>query len=198
MSYSSALQALAAFVGDCQDNALLEDMLLLLLVALQPSNPGCATAVAGLHAIGGPRVLLSLLSRSSQTIRLLGLKLLSAFAAVTRPTGASAPQSGLPGELCMSMLSSKITHFFVPQSGPPPPPPPLFLSIGTQAHLCFRVTQLVPVSSLYQGLMKTTLLICMYIWQLCIIQTDTMTQRATLLHSTSGVFDRRSECASRC
>ena len=77
---------------------MLEDMLHLLLMALQPGNPGCTTAVAGLHAIGGPRVLLSLLSRSSHTIRLLGLKLLSAFAAVTRPSGASAPQGGLPGD----------------------------------------------------------------------------------------------------
>ena len=94
----TGLQALAAFIGDCQDNALLEDMLQLLLVALHPSHSGCAVAVAGLHAIGGPRVLLSLLSRASQTIRLLGLKLLSAFAAVTRPTNAPAPQGGLSGD----------------------------------------------------------------------------------------------------
>lgn len=100
------MQALAAFIGDCQDNALLEDMLQLLLVALQPSHSGCAVAVAGLHAIGGPRVLLSLLSRSSQTIRLLGLKLLSAFAAVTRPTGAPAPQGGLSGKRAIAQKHS--------------------------------------------------------------------------------------------
>ena len=68
-----------SFVGDCSDAALLEDVLSSLHDALRHNSPTHAPLVACLRSQGGERLFMSLLQREQQSLRLLGLQLLTAF-----------------------------------------------------------------------------------------------------------------------
>ncbi len=67
-------QALVSFIGDCTDSGALEDVLSLLCGLLQPGAPGLPQAPAlvmrHLHALGGPFLVLPLLQRDTEAVRL--------------------------------------------------------------------------------------------------------------------------------
>lgn len=71
-----ALQALVAFVGDCPDVAMLEDVLITLLDLLRACPPGRLPLLAG---ASGAQLFVSLLSREQPALRILGLHLLAHF-----------------------------------------------------------------------------------------------------------------------
>ena len=87
----SAVQAFVSFVGDCPDVGMLEDVLTALNDALQRGSPTHLPLVACLRAHGGERLFMSLLQREQQTLRLLGLQLLTAFLG---PADANAARPG--------------------------------------------------------------------------------------------------------
>lgn len=69
-------QALMAFIGDCPDVAMLEDVLIALLDLLRHTPPGRLPLLAGMS---GARLFVSLLSREQPALRILGLHLLAHF-----------------------------------------------------------------------------------------------------------------------
>ena len=71
---SQSTQALVAFVGDCPDVLMLEDVLVTLAALLAHTPPGRPLALSGL---GGARLVISLLSREEPALRMLGLRLLA-------------------------------------------------------------------------------------------------------------------------
>lgn len=73
------LQALVAFVGDCPDTELLQDVLQLTCELLHPSEPTHRPLLAALSQMGGVQLFLSLVQREQQPLRLLGLRILAAF-----------------------------------------------------------------------------------------------------------------------
>ena len=87
----SAVQAFVSFVGDCPEVGMLEDVLTALNDALHRGSPTHAPLVACLRAHGGERLFMSLLQREQQTLRLLGLQLLTAF------LGPADSETGRPG-----------------------------------------------------------------------------------------------------
>ena len=98
------MQAFVSFVGDCPDVGMLEDVLTALNDALQRGSPTHLPLAACLRAHGGERLFMSLLQREQQTLRLLGLQLLTAFlgpadATAGRPGGDATPEHPFsPGE----------------------------------------------------------------------------------------------------
>ena len=70
------LQALVAFVGDCPDVAMLEDVLIALLDLLRACPPGRLPLLAG---ASGAQLFVSLLSREQPALRILGMHLLAHF-----------------------------------------------------------------------------------------------------------------------
>ena len=74
--HCSPLQALLAFVGDCADTALLEDVLSALADLLRHTPGGRVPHLAG---AGGAQLFLNLLSREQPGLRVLGLRLLTHF-----------------------------------------------------------------------------------------------------------------------
>lgn len=70
------LQALIAFIGDCPDVAMLEDVLIAILDLLRHTPPGRIPLLAG---TGGAQLFVSLLSREQPALRILGLHLLAYF-----------------------------------------------------------------------------------------------------------------------
>ena len=86
-----ALQALVAFVGDCPDVAMLEDVLIALLDLLRVCPPGCLPLLAG---ASGAQLFVSLLSREQPALRILGLHLLAHFVPYMQ-TGAPPGDSEL-------------------------------------------------------------------------------------------------------
>ena len=65
-----------AFIGDCPDVAMLEDVLIALLDLLRHTPPGRLPLLAGMS---GARLFVSLLSREQPALRILGLHLLAHF-----------------------------------------------------------------------------------------------------------------------
>ncbi len=84
------MQALIAFVGDCPDVAMLEDLLIAILDLLRHTPPGRIPLLAG---SGGAQLFVSLLSREQPALRILGLHLLAYFVPYMHVQGA---QSALP------------------------------------------------------------------------------------------------------
>lgn len=71
-----SLQALVAFIGDCPDTAMLEDVLIAVLDLLRAVAPGrLPLLVRG----GGACLFATLLSREQPALRILGLHLLAHF-----------------------------------------------------------------------------------------------------------------------
>ncbi len=73
---SILLQALMAFIGDCPDVAMLEDVLIAVLDLLRHTPPGRIPLLAGMS---GAQLFVSLLSREQPALRILGLHLLAHF-----------------------------------------------------------------------------------------------------------------------
>ena len=73
---SGLLQALLAFIGDCPDVAMLEDVLIAILDLLRHTPPG---RIPGLAGASGAQLFVSLLSREQPALRILGLHLLAHF-----------------------------------------------------------------------------------------------------------------------
>lgn len=73
------LQAFVSFVGDCPDAAMLEDVLSALQEALHHGSPTHQPLISCLRLHGGERLFMSLLQREQQSLRLLGLQILTAF-----------------------------------------------------------------------------------------------------------------------
>ena len=65
-----------AFIGDCPDVAMLEDVLIALLDLLRHPPPRRLPLLAGMS---GARLFVSLLSREQPALRILGLHLLAHF-----------------------------------------------------------------------------------------------------------------------
>ena len=65
-----------AFIGDCPDVAMLEDVLIAILDLLRHTPPGRVPLLAGLS---GAQLFVSLLSREQPALRILGLHLLAHF-----------------------------------------------------------------------------------------------------------------------
>lgn len=63
-----------AFIGDCTDVPMLEDVLVTLAALLSHTPPGRPLLLSGL---GGARLVVSLLSREQPALRMLGLRLLA-------------------------------------------------------------------------------------------------------------------------
>ncbi|KAK9824084.1 hypothetical protein WJX72_007613 [[Myrmecia] bisecta] len=85
------LQAALAFIGDCPDVAMLEDVLGGLVALLTPGSSTRAPLAAGLRAVNAAYLCLSLLQREQQALRVLGLKLLSACLPKQHHSSAGAP-----------------------------------------------------------------------------------------------------------
>ena len=68
-----------SFVGDCPDVALLEDVLSALQEALHHGSPTHQPLISCLEMHGGERLFMSLLQREQQSLRLLGLQIMTAF-----------------------------------------------------------------------------------------------------------------------
>ena len=65
-----------AFIGDCPDVAMLEDVLIAILDLLRHTPPGRVPLLAGMS---GAQLFVSLLSREQPALRILGLHLLAHF-----------------------------------------------------------------------------------------------------------------------
>ena len=74
--HCTLLQALMAFIGDCPDVAMLEDVLIAVLDLLRHTPPGRIPLLAGMS---GAQLFVSLLSREQPALRILGLHLLAHF-----------------------------------------------------------------------------------------------------------------------
>ncbi|KAK9836952.1 hypothetical protein WJX81_002248 [Elliptochloris bilobata] len=92
---ASDVQALVAFVGDCADAPMLEDVLVTLAALLAHTPPGRQPALSGL---GGARLVVSLLSREQPALRMLGLRLLAICLRRDRGPGSAGSGSGLRSE----------------------------------------------------------------------------------------------------
>ncbi|GAB4815481.1 hypothetical protein N2152v2_002527 [Parachlorella kessleri] len=71
-------RALISFVGDCSDAALVEDVLSTLCALLRRESLARMPLLVCLQQLGGPALFLSLVSREQPTLRMLGLKLITA------------------------------------------------------------------------------------------------------------------------
>ena len=66
-------------MGDCSEVGMLEDVLLTLYQSLRHGAASHWEIKTCINAHGGPRLFMSLLQREEQSLRLLGLQLLTAF-----------------------------------------------------------------------------------------------------------------------
>ena len=82
-----------AFVGDCADTAMLEDVLIALLDLLRATPAGRIPLLAG---PGGAQLFVSLLGREQPALRILGLHLLAHFAPYLHASGAQGCLGRMP------------------------------------------------------------------------------------------------------
>lgn len=83
------IQALVAFIGDCPDVAMLEDVLIAILDLLRHTPPGRIPVLGG---SGGAQLFISLLSREQPALRILGLHLLAFFVPYMHATGVESEE----------------------------------------------------------------------------------------------------------
>ncbi len=98
------LQALMAFIGDCPDVAMLEDVLIAVLDLLRHTPPGRIPLLAGMS---GAQLFVSLLSREQPALRILGLHLLAHFVPYIQ---SGAPPGTPPMSLAFHYISGKVAY----------------------------------------------------------------------------------------
>lgn len=85
---STAVQAMASFIEDCQDEAVAVDVLEALSRLLPASEAAAAPVAAALHRAGGLGLVAPLLRRPRQALRVIALRILAALLPrITDPAG---------------------------------------------------------------------------------------------------------------
>ncbi len=125
-----------SFVGDCPDEAMLEDVLSALQEALHPGSPTHQPLISCLELHGGERLFMSLLQREQQSLRLLGLQILTAFQNRPLPSRPSRH-----GEECPPCKFSAETIFSTNHL--------LFFSLSRVFNAALSQTQALQLSPLF-------------------------------------------------
>ena len=92
-------QAFVSFVGECPDIPMLEDVLSAFHEVLHYGTPTHQPLVSCLKQHGGERLFMSLLQREQQSLRLLGLQILTSFQGHEAPS-QSHGGSSKAGRIC--------------------------------------------------------------------------------------------------
>lgn len=81
---------MASFIEDCEDEAAVGDVVEALARLLPPSEAAAAPVAAALHRVGGLGLLVPLLRRPRQSLRVAALRILAALLPrITDPAGAN-------------------------------------------------------------------------------------------------------------
>lgn len=96
-----------AFIGDCPDVAMLEDVLIAVLDLLRHTPPGRIPLLAGMS---GAQLFVSLLSREQPALRILGLHLLAHFVPYIQSGALPCMCNGTAGLNVALILCWKALH----------------------------------------------------------------------------------------
>jgi hypothetical protein len=88
------VQALMAFIGDCADGVMLEDVLIAILDLLRHTPPGRIPLLSG---SSGAQLFVTLLSREQPALRILGLHMLTYFVPYMHASAATENDDTLAG-----------------------------------------------------------------------------------------------------